>query len=257
MTTRRQFDIKTNIQIGQQVFENLPNDIRPGWAGLILSRFENYIPNIPASIKELYPIIDNKVLWKEAHEQFNKIRRFLHDNKNYQPEAYLLLAELVAKVTYNASGEPAPFDKDSGHYISGLALKATEHFNDKKLEVEVSTAIFLFNKNKKINNSLITAKDFLLYKKIDEILWFDWDPIGVNDIALRDEYQSYVPEIYGLVKSNANRQEIANRLFKLETETIGMSGTQEKLFDNRRQNITSTMKEKQQRPADNITLRIK
>src|SRR5882757_10808380 len=106
--TTPQYDIKTNIQIGEQVFENLPNDIRPGSPGLILSRFDNYIKNIPVSIKELYPIIDNKDRWKEAHGQFNKIRQFLLNNKKYQPEVYLLLAELVAKVTYNASGEPAP-----------------------------------------------------------------------------------------------------------------------------------------------------
>ena len=33
-----------------------------------------------------------------------------------------------------------------------------------------------------------------LYKRIDEILWEDWDPIGVNDVEeARDEYQSYLP----------------------------------------------------------------
>jgi len=225
--TTPQYDIKTNIEIGQQIFENLPNDIRPGWAGLILSRFDNYIKNIPVSIKELYPIIDTKDLWKEAHGQLSKIRRFLLDNKNYKPEAYLLLAELVAKVTYNASGQSAPFDSDSGHYIASLALKATEHFDDNKLEEEVTSTILLFSRNKNFKDNLKAAKDFLLYKKIDDILWFDWDPIGINDIAPRDEYQSYVPEIFGLAKAKADRQEIANRLLKLETENMGMSGTLE------------------------------
>jgi hypothetical protein len=223
--TTPQYDIKTNIQIGQDVFENLPNDIRPGWAGLILSRFDSYVKTIPVSIKELYPIIDNKDRWQESHGQFNKIRRFLLDNKNYQPEAYLLLAELVAKVTYNAAGQSAPFDSDSGHYIASLSLKATEHFDDNRLEEEVTSAILLFSRNKKLKDNLTAAKDFLLYKKIDDILWFDWDPIGINDIAPRDEYQSYVPEIFGLVKTKADRQEIANRLFKLETENMGMNGT--------------------------------
>lgn len=74
--TTEQYDIKTNIKIGQQIFETLPNEIRPGWAGLVLSRFDNYIKDIPISIKELYPIIDNKDRWKEAHEQFTKIRVF-------------------------------------------------------------------------------------------------------------------------------------------------------------------------------------
>lgn len=224
MTTEL-YDIKTNIKIGQQIFENLPNDIRPGWAGLVLSRFDHYIKNIPTSISELYPIIDDKDHWKEAHEQFTKIRVFGLENKNYEPDNYLRLAELVAKVTYNASGQTAPFDSDSGHYIASLALKATEHFDDNKLEEEVKSAILLFNRNKKFKDNLTAAKDFLLYKKIDDILWFDWDPIGINDLAPRDEYQGYVPEIFGLVKANADRQEIANRLHKLETENMGMSGT--------------------------------
>ncbi len=223
--TTPQYDIRTNIEIGKQVFENLPNDIRPGWAGLILSRFDNYIKNIPISIKELYPIIDNKDRWKEAHGQFNKIRRFLLDNKTYQPEAYLLLAELVAKVTYNASGEIAPFDYDSGHYIASLALKTSQNFDDNRLEEELTSTILLFSRNKKIKNNLTAATDFLLYKKIDDILWFDWDPIGVNDFAPRDEYQNYVPQIFGLIKANADRQKIADILFKFETDNMGMAGT--------------------------------
>ena len=213
------------MKIGQQIFENLPNDIIPGWAGLVLSRFDHYIKDIPTSISELYRIIDDKDRWKEAHEQFTKIRLFGLENTNYKPDNYLRLAELVAKVTYNASAQSAPFDIDSGNYIASLALKATEYFDDKRLEEEVKSAILLFNRNKKFKDNLKAAKDFLIYKKIDDILWFDWDPIGINDIAPRDEYQAYVPEIFGLVKAKANRQEIAHRLHNLETENMGMGGT--------------------------------
>lgn len=70
-------------------------------------------------------------------------------------------------------------------------------------------------------------KDSLLYKMIDDILWTDWDPIGVNDIAPRDEYRSYVPEILSLVKSGAVKEEIANRLYKLEKDNMGMFGSRE------------------------------
>jgi len=223
-----QYELETNLNIGQQIFESLPNDIRPGWAGLILSRFDNYVKDIPTPIQELFPIIDEKDQWKDAHEQFTKIRLFLLDNqKKYQPEDYLKLAELVAKVTYNASGEPAPFDIDSGFYISSLALKITKHYDDSRLEEEVKAAILLFNRNKKFKNNLTAAKDFLLYKKIDDILWFNWDPIGINDIAPRDEYQGYVPGIFRLVKENASRHEIADKLYRLETENMGMSGSRE------------------------------
>ncbi len=58
----------------------------------------------------------------------------------------------------------------------------------------------------------------LIAQKIDEILWFDWDPIGVNDYPeARDEYRSYVPEIYDLKILGADRALIAERLLKIET----------------------------------------
>ena len=222
MTT---YDIKTEIKIGRQIFDNIPGNIIPGWAGLILSRFDSYLQNIPTSIAGLYPIIDKQENWKLAHQQFDKIRRFLLENKNFQPETYLLLAENVAKVTYNCSNEPAPFDKNSGWYISGLALKAAAHFNDNRLEEEVKSCILIFSRNEHLKTNLIAAKDFLLYKRIDDILWFDWDPIGVKDLALRDEYQSYVPEMFALKQSGQDRNEIAKRLWKIETENMGMGGT--------------------------------
>jgi len=68
----------------------------------------------------------------------------------------------------------------------------------------------------------------LLHKKIDDILWSDWHPIGVNDVDdARTEYQSYVPEILDLVISGANHMEIANRLFQLEIENMGLIGSME------------------------------
>ncbi|MDB4904163.1 MAG: hypothetical protein JWQ63_3444 [Mucilaginibacter sp.] len=219
------YDIITNIEIGQQIFENIPNDIRPDWAGLILSRFDSHIKNIPGEIKEIYSIIDSRERWMEAHEQFNKIRVFLLNHKNYQPESYLHLAEMVAKVTYNSSVKPSPFDKDNGWYIASLALKTAQFFDDDRLEEEVKSAILIFNRNKKFTYNLIAAKDFLVYKKIDEILWFDWDPIGVNKDGPRDEYQSYVPRIFELKKSGAEKQKIAEYLFTVETERMGMGGT--------------------------------
>ena len=66
-----------------------------------------------------------------------------------------------------------------------------------------------------------------LYKTVDEILWNDWDPIGVNEIAPRDEYQSYVPEIFSMLVQNKTENEISDRLYKIETETIGVIGSRE------------------------------
>lgn len=63
-----------------------------------------------------------------------------------------------------------------------------------------------------------------LYESIDLILWQDWDPIRINDIAPRDEYQSYTPTIFKLKTCGADSESIAKTLHKIETETIGVLG---------------------------------
>jgi hypothetical protein len=70
----------------------------------------------------------------------------------------------------------------------------------------------------------MTPEQNLLYKNIDEILWNDWDPIGINDVAPRDEYQSYTPEIFTLKLNGAEKEMIALKLFEIETKTMGLFG---------------------------------
>jgi len=70
----------------------------------------------------------------------------------------------------------------------------------------------------------MTTEQKDLYKFIDEILWNDWDPIGINDVAPRDEYQGYTPNIFSLKINGANKETIARKLYEIETETIGVMG---------------------------------
>ena len=64
-----------------------------------------------------------------------------------------------------------------------------------------------------------------LYNKIDEIVWTHWDPIGVNEYdEARDEYYSYLPQILTLLLSGAARNTIADFLFKIETQNMGLIG---------------------------------
>lgn len=63
-----------------------------------------------------------------------------------------------------------------------------------------------------------------LYRAIDEILWNDWDPIGINDSAARDEYQGYIPAVFNLKLEGASREIIAKKLFDIEKENIGLTG---------------------------------
>ena len=66
-----------------------------------------------------------------------------------------------------------------------------------------------------------------LYKSIDEILWFDWDPIGINKIGIRDEYNSYLPQVYQLKVFGATEMEIAKYLNEVVTERMGMESNME------------------------------
>lgn len=71
----------------------------------------------------------------------------------------------------------------------------------------------------------MTPEQKILYEQIDEILWFEWDPIGVNVYEeARDEYYSYLPQIFNLKISEANIEIIAAALFKIETQIMCLLG---------------------------------
>ena len=71
----------------------------------------------------------------------------------------------------------------------------------------------------------LSADQLALYKRIDEILWTDWDPIGVSkmDNWPRDEYQGYLPHVFSLALKNASAEEIAIYLHEVASERMGLN----------------------------------
>ncbi|MFK3741253.1 hypothetical protein [Massilia sp. TN1-12] len=68
-----------------------------------------------------------------------------------------------------------------------------------------------------------TQNEKELYQRIDEVLHYLWDPIGVSGIPLaRDEYHSYVPQVVALLNENANMQQIAGYLNEVVTKQMGL-----------------------------------
>ena len=62
------------------------------------------------------------------------------------------------------------------------------------------------------------------YEFIDEVLFNEWDPIGVSDTPeARDEYQGYLPQVFSKAMSGESTQDIANYLREIETERMGLS----------------------------------
>lgn len=73
----------------------------------------------------------------------------------------------------------------------------------------------------------MNPEQFQLYKSIDAILWLDWDPIGINQIGVRNEYNSYLPLVYQLKVNGASKIEIANYLDEIITKKMGMESNME------------------------------
>lgn len=72
----------------------------------------------------------------------------------------------------------------------------------------------------KIRRRFGREKEKLFYEYVDQVLWEDWDPIGINDAAPRDEYSGYVPKIHQLLLEGVMRNEIAEQLYRFQTEQI-------------------------------------
>jgi hypothetical protein len=67
-----------------------------------------------------------------------------------------------------------------------------------------------------------------LYRRVDEVLHYLWDPIGVSGVPeARDEYDSYSPHVFSLLVRRANAQEIADFLDHTATQTMGLSDTEQ------------------------------
>lgn len=68
-----------------------------------------------------------------------------------------------------------------------------------------------------------------LYKAIDEILFFNWDPIGVSGDSSwpKDEYHSYLPRVFAMSLANETPDKIAEYLTLISTEHMGLSSRQQ------------------------------
>jgi hypothetical protein len=67
-----------------------------------------------------------------------------------------------------------------------------------------------------------------LYKRIGEILFYKWDPIGISDTDwARDEYRSYLPKVFGMALESQSLEQIAEYLTLVTTESMGLSAARD------------------------------
>lgn len=71
----------------------------------------------------------------------------------------------------------------------------------------------------------------VLHNRIDEILFYKWDPIRVSDSNWpRDEYTLYVNEVLELAANNTTFQPLAEHLEWLATEVIACAVSKERTY---------------------------
>ena len=74
--------------------------------------------------------------------------------------------------------------------------------------------------------SLWMPEENELFRRIDEVLYYVWDPMDVRDIPLaRDEYRAWAPEIYTLVTSDLNADQLSTCLDEVARIWLGVEST--------------------------------
>lgn len=129
-----------SLNLGRRLFERVPDDQRPAWAASVLRSVLPVVFTCPPTVANVLTVADAPAKWGTAHAAFTAVRLVvLRLDEKRRRQALSLeddvfghvlgIAELVAKVTYNATHPRDEFDEDSGWFIAGntRALVALLH----------------------------------------------------------------------------------------------------------------------------------
>jgi hypothetical protein len=71
----------------------------------------------------------------------------------------------------------------------------------------------------------LSPRDLELYRRVDEVLHYCWDPCEASrEPQARDEYHAYLPQVFALVVGGADPPTIAEHLAAVERDRMGMPG---------------------------------
>jgi hypothetical protein len=106
------------LDAGRILYEHISNKHRPLWASGILDLSRKLINPVP-EVDTVCEIAKTPLRWKEAYAAFTAVRMLtlrVEQDRVAEPlyKSILVVAENAAKVVYNASGGPAPFDNNAG-----------------------------------------------------------------------------------------------------------------------------------------------
>jgi len=83
----------------------------------------------------------------------------------------------------------------------------------------------LMNSQRVAKNSHISKKErgLKIQDAIRQILFHEWDPIGINQDGVEDEYDAYIGRISRLLIENCSEDELIKFLFNVERDSMGLS----------------------------------
>lgn len=117
------------LDCGRALYEPLKPAERVDWATGILTFCVRYSPSAPA-IDRIVGLARVPSDWRLAHAAFSDVRNMtlVAEGRGISIDprlkSLLYVTENTAKVIYNASNEPAPFDHDAGWWV----VPCFEHF---------------------------------------------------------------------------------------------------------------------------------
>jgi hypothetical protein len=126
------------LEAGRAVFEAIPEEARPGWAARILKAVVARTGLRSPAIDRIIWVAGDSRTWLQGHAAFQAARNEtlrLDEIPARSPAEELMLhqvvlAELVAKVTYNATNPEDGFNEDSGWWIGRCLRDVLEAAGD-------------------------------------------------------------------------------------------------------------------------------
>ena len=126
------------MSLGRELHEGVLPDERPRWAAEVLMIACDVMRPV-REVEDVLRAAETPARWAEGHVLFRRVRTLTLSSErtrraNRAHRALLDMAETVAKITYNASGRPAPFDAAAEWRLARDARLLAESLDDSRLE---------------------------------------------------------------------------------------------------------------------------
>ncbi|WP_258725877.1 hypothetical protein [Cellulomonas sp. NS3] len=125
------------LRVAKSLDASVPLTGRPNWAAGVLAAAVQAADQpdcAPDLIALVTDVASDDLRWEEGHRVFQKVRdetlRLASRENQRTCLLVLSIAESTAKVVYNSSGQPAPFDADSGTVLVRRAAELAVLLDD-------------------------------------------------------------------------------------------------------------------------------